>query len=236
MSGIVPALACIRERAWYSVHALSQPGIDDMNKRDQSAAGNPRTTIPARFGVAAVVKRRQLVKVTNTFGTQVVDCWAFNAKNVGEFMSMEHSRVMFDRYRPKVGDTMVTNTRRPIVKFMEDTSPGVHDTLLAACDRFRYEKLGCAEFHRNCTDNLWEAMVAIGYKPTETPCPFNLWQNTPVEADGRIGQYPTVAKKGDYVTLRAEMDLVIVFSACPQDITSICGNKPRNAQFEILDR
>jgi uncharacterized protein YcgI (DUF1989 family) len=34
--------------------------------------------------------------------------------------------------------------------------------------------------------------------------------------------------------MRAEMDLVICFSACPQDITSICGNKPRNAHFEIL--
>ena len=33
---------------------------------------------------------------------------------------------------------------------------------------------------------------------------------------------------------RAEMDLVICFSACPQDITSICGNQPRNAHFEIL--
>jgi hypothetical protein len=117
---------------------------------------------------------------------------------------------------------------------MEDTAPGTHDTLLAACDRYRYELLGCKEYHRNCTDNFWEAMVELGLKPVELPAPFNLWQNTPVEADGTIKPNPPVSKKGDYIVMRAEMDLVICFSACPQDITSICGNQPRNAHFEIL--
>ena len=41
------------------------------------------------------------------------------------------------------------------------------------------------------------------------------------------------SKKGDYIILRAQMNLVICLSACPQDITAICGNKPRNAHFEI---
>jgi uncharacterized protein YcgI (DUF1989 family) len=139
-----------------------------------------------------------------------------------------------ERVCPRKGDVMVTNRRRPILKIMEDTAPGTHDTLLAACDRYRYELLGCKEYHRNCTDNFWEAMVELGLKPTELPSPFNLWQNTPVEADGTIRPNPPVSKKGDYIVMRAEMDLVICLSACPQDITSICGNKPRNAHFEVL--
>ena len=96
------------------------------------------------------------------------------------------------------------------------------------------ELLGCKEYHRNCTDNFWEAMVALGLKPIELPSPFNLWQNTPVEPDGVIKPNPPVSKRGDYIVMRAEMDLVICLSACPQDITSICGNKPRNAHFEIF--
>jgi uncharacterized protein len=190
--------------------------------------------IPARYGKATFVKRRQLIRVINTHGTQVVDCWAFNAKNISEYMSMEHCRVAFERVTPKTGDTMVTNTRRPILKIMEDSAEGCHDTLLAACDRYRYEKLGCKTYHRNCTDNLWEALVAEGYKPPETPSPFNLWQNTPVEEDGTIKPNLPTTKKGDFIVMRAEMDLIICFSACPQDITSICGNKPRNAHFEIV--
>ena len=116
---------------------------------------------------------------------------------------------------------MVTNRRRPILKIIEDSAGGTHDTLLAACDRYRYELLGCKDYHRNCTDNFWEAMVAAGYKPVELPAPFNLWQNTPVEPDGRIKPNPPVTKKGDYIVLRAEMDLVICLSACPQDITDV---------------
>lgn len=192
-----------------------------------------RITIPARHARAALVKKGKKVRVINTHGTQVVDCWAFNAHNTAEFMSMEHCRVAFERYRPRRGDTMVTNLRRPILKIMQDTADGAHDTLLAACDRFRYEQLGCKEYHRNCTDNLWEAMIGAGYKIAETPSPFNLWQNTPVEPDDTIKPNPPAYKKGDYIVMRAEMDLVICLSACPQDITSINSNRPRNAHFEI---
>ena len=42
-----------------------------------------------------------------------------------------------------VGDVFVTNQRRPILTLLEDTSPGVHDTLMSACDRYRYDLLGC---------------------------------------------------------------------------------------------
>jgi len=192
-----------------------------------------KITIPARHAKAAFVNKRQYIKVVNTHGTQVVDCWALNADNMTEFMSMEHCRVSLESVIPRKGDTMVTNRRRPILKIIEDSAGGTHDTLLAACDRYRYELLGCKDYHRNCTDNFWEAMVAAGYKPVELPAPFNLWQNTPVEPDGRIKPNPPVTKKGDYIVLRAEMDLVICLSACPQDITSICGNKPRNAHFEV---
>ena len=199
--------------------------------------GNTRSLkkiiIPARHAKATLVKKRQHIKVINTHGTQVVDCWALNADNMGEFMSMEHCRVALERVCPRKGDTMVTNRRRPILKIMEDSADGTHDTLLAACDRYRYQQLGCKEYHRNCTDNFWEGLVEIGMKPIELPSPFNLWQNTPVESNGVIKPNPPVSKKGDYIVLRAEMDLVVCLSACPQDITSICGNKPRSAHFEI---
>lgn len=190
--------------------------------------------IKARHGKAALVKKGQKIKVINTHGTQVVDTWAFNAENLREFMSMEHLRVSLGNYRAGKGDALITNKRRPILKWLEDTSPGVHDTLLAACDRYRYELLGCKTYHRNCNDNMWEAMVEILCHPSETPSPLNLWQNTPIEKNGKVGQYPGVAKKGDHVLFRAEMDLVICFSACPQDILPINSKSPKPAHFQIL--
>jgi uncharacterized protein YcgI (DUF1989 family) len=93
---------------------------------------------------------------------------------------MEHCRVSLESVYPKMGETMVTNCRQPVLKIMQDSGESTYDTLLAACDRYRYELLGCKEYHRNCTDNFWEAMVAIGCKPVELTSPFNLWQNTSV--------------------------------------------------------
>ena len=190
-------------------------------------------TIPARRGKAAFVRKGGRIEVINTHGTQVVDCWAFSAANPGEFMSMEHSRVALGKVRPEVGDSMVTNQRRPILTILSDTSPGVHDTLMAACDRRRYELLGCKTYHRNCTDNMWEALLTEGIRPTETPCPFNLFQNTPVESSGRIPQRPTVSKRGDRIVLRADRDLYVCFSACPQDLLPINSRRPRSAHFRI---
>jgi hypothetical protein len=196
-------------------------------------AGRGVITIPARRGKAELVRKGRTIEVINTHGTQVVDCWAFSAGNPGEFMSMEHCRVALGKVRPGVGDVMVTNQRRPILKVLADTSPGVHDTLMAACDRTRYELLGCKTYHRNCTDNMWEALLAIGVRPTETPCPFNLFQNTPVASDGSIAQRPTVARRGDRIALRAEMDLHVCFSCCPQDILPINSKRPTSAHFRI---
>ena len=52
-------------------------------------------TIPARRGMAARVAAGQRIRVINTHGSQVVDTWAFNARDVTEWMSMEASRASF---------------------------------------------------------------------------------------------------------------------------------------------
>ena len=192
--------------------------------------------IPARKGKAALVKQGQRVKVINTHGQQVVDTWAFAHPDISEFMSMEHSRTSLGRIMAKVGDSMVTNHRRPILTVVEDTTPGIHDTLLAACDRYRYELLGFTEYHDNCTDNLAAALEELGYTPPETPSPWNLFMNIPVAADGSVSFEPPVCKPNDYILLRAEMDCVVAFSACPQDVVPVNGAacEPTEAHFEIL--
>src|ERR1700746_1214387 len=98
--------------------------------------------VPARKGKAAPIRKGQTVNIINSKGQQVVDTWAFNAADLREFMSMEHSRVAIQRIIPGVGDTLVTNKRQPILTVAEDTSGGIHDTLFAACDRWRYKMLG----------------------------------------------------------------------------------------------
>jgi uncharacterized protein YcgI (DUF1989 family) len=194
------------------------------------------TTIPARRGKATRVPKGKTVKVINTHGSQVVDTWAFNQDAPGEFMSMEHLRVGMGSIFPKVGDALITNYRRPILTLLEDTSPGIHDTLMAACDKYRYQLLGCGDDHDNCTDNLHAALAEIAFAAQETPSPLNLWMNIPVYVGGGLDYLPPVSKPGDYVVFRAEMDAVVAFSACPQDQVPVNGVdcKPVEAHFEVL--
>jgi uncharacterized protein len=193
--------------------------------------------IPARKGKAVQVRAGQRVKVINSRGQQVVDTWAFKANDIREFMSMEHSRVALAHIIPGPGDILVTNRRRPILTLVEDTSGGIHDTLFAACDRWRYEALGCREYHDNCTDNLWAALAELGREPPETPAPLNLFMNIPVVDGNRVEIRPPVSTPGSYVTLRAEIDCTIAFSACPQDLVPVNGleMRPTEAHFEVLD-
>ncbi|HEV2551624.1 MAG TPA: urea carboxylase-associated family protein [Stellaceae bacterium] len=192
--------------------------------------------IPARKGKATRVRRGQTVKVVNTKGQQVVDTWAFNAGDMKEFMSMEHTRVAIGGIIPKIGDTLVTNKRRPILTLVEDTSGGIHDTLFAACDRYRYELLGCKEYHDNCTDNLVAGLRELGVTPPETPAPLNLFMNIPVIDGIKTDVRAPVSTPGSYVTLRAEMDCIVAFSACPQDILPINGTakRPTEAHFQVI--
>jgi uncharacterized protein YcgI (DUF1989 family) len=192
-------------------------------------------TIPARSGKAAFVAAGQTIKVINTHGEQVVDTWAFNRHDINEFMSMEHSRATHHHLIPRIGDALLTNHRRPILTVIEDTSGGIHDTVMAACDIYRYQELGCAEYHDNCTDNLAHGLAELGLNPPETPSPLNLFMNIPWTEAGDLSFDPPVSTPGSYITLRAEMDLIIAFSACPQDILPINGRagKPTEAHFTI---
>jgi uncharacterized protein YcgI (DUF1989 family) len=177
----------------------------------------------------------QRVRVLNTHGTQVVDTWAFCAGDSAEWMAMDASRAWFLRLRAAVGDVFLTNRRRPILTLLEDTSGGAHDTLMACCDAERYALLGVDGYHDNCRDNLHAALAELGMTLPATPSPLNLFMNIPWTGDGQLAWAEPVSTPGSYVVLRAEMDLVIAFSACPQDILPINGRRGQTteAHFRI---
>ena len=191
--------------------------------------------LKARTGTALHCATGVEIKVINIHGQQVTDTWAFAAADMSEFMSMEHSRVHMGRVQPIVGSTLISNRRKPMLSMIDDTSGGVHDTLMAACDVHRYRMLGATHDHDNCTDNLHRALAGLGRVAPETPCPLNLFQNSAVGRDGTLLIAPPVAAPGSHVTLRAEQDLILVFSACPQDMapTNGEGMTPRDVMIEI---
>lgn len=186
-------------------------------------------------GRAFPLSKNQQITVINTQGTQVVDMWALVPAGDDEYMSMAHTHVHTARLVPRVGDALWSNRRRKLLMLVEDTSPGVHDTLLAACDVDRYRLLGHRGFHRNCSDNFRQALATLGMPRHDVPDPFNLFQNTPWQADGELGAEPGAAKSGERITFEALHDLVVVLSACPMDLNPINGHRVRDVDVLVRE-
>lgn len=192
--------------------------------------------LPASYGKAIRVAAGTLVKVTNPHGTQAIDFWAFNAEDTTEYLSTENLRSVNSVVPVNKGTRIVSNLRRPLVSIAEDTSAGNHDTLLCACNPSIYAELGCKGYHRSCSDNLHEGLAELGVKVPFTPGPVNLFMSVRANLDGTLTRLLPTSKPGSHILLKAEMDVVLAFSCCPQDVTTINGpdRTPRDCLIEVL--
>jgi uncharacterized protein len=197
---------------------------------------DPVTVVPARGGRAVRMTRGAEIEIINPAGTQVVDTWAVCPPDGAEHMSMEHTRVALGRLVPRAGDALYSNGRRALMTLVADTSPGVHDTLMASCDAERYRQLGAADGHASCAGNFAAALRELGETPPPVPAPLNLFMNVPWTADGSLSFAPPRSRPGDLVRLRAETDLILVLSACPQDLVPVNGaaQQPTEIHFRLL--
>ncbi len=192
--------------------------------------------LEAGRGKAFRVSAGTQVRLTNPYGTQAVDFWAFNAADLDEYVSTEHIRSVNSTVPVNRGSRMVSWRRRPLVSIVEDTSAGDHDTLLCPCNADLYAELGCTGHHRSCAENLHEGLGELGLEIPFTPASVNLFMSVRPEPDGTLTRLLPASMPGSHVTIRAEMDVVMAFSSCPQDVTTINGpdRTPRDCLIEVL--
>jgi uncharacterized protein len=191
--------------------------------------------VPAREARAVRVRPGGRFRVVDLEGGQVVDLFAFVSGDVAEYASAEHTRIHVNGLFPRVGESFVTNGRRPILRLERDDSPGVHDMLCAACDPTRYQLLGVDGWHPSCQENLQRTMAALGHARVEVPQPVNLFMAVRVGADGGFTWSPSPTSAGDGVVMRAELDCIVVASACPQDLSEINHYRPTPIGIELLE-
>jgi len=190
-------------------------------------------TIPGARAKAFYLKRDKKIRIINIEGSQVVDAWAFSTAEPAEFLSTEHTRSCLEKLIPTVGDALYSNRRQPIIRITEDTSPGIHDLLLSACDIDRYRLLGVEGYHRNCADNLVEALAEIDVVPPEIPSPFNIFENVRIAEQGKLSIEPPLVSAGESITLQAELDIILVLSCCPMDIALTNGPDLRSKPVRV---
>lgn len=191
-------------------------------------------TIAPMMGWAGELRAGQFIKVVDPRGRQCADFWAFSATNVDEHLSAMHTRVWVNKLCPSPGESFHSNHRRPMLQLVADTC-GVHDLLTAACDEHRYRLYGLQDEHRSCAGNLREVMAPyFGGERFYVPQPFNIFANVPIGADGSVLNGPAPSKPGDYVVMKAWVDVVVAISACPQEFNPIAGWYPSEIVVEIL--
>jgi uncharacterized protein YcgI (DUF1989 family) len=191
------------------------------------------TLVPAGAGRAVAVRAGQHVRVVDVEGGQVGDVFAFAADDPDEYLSASHTRTHTSRLFPRIGEDFVTNRRRPILTLVADTSPGVHDMLIAACDPERYRALGAPQ-HASCANNLRTALSQSGLQTATIPQPVNVFMRISVDPSGDLSWLPAASRAGDAISFAAAMDCVVVVSACPQDLNAINGDRPTAMEIEIL--
>ena len=193
-----------------------------------------RTLIPARTGWSKRLQEGERFAVVDLEGGQAADLWVFSAADPEEYLSAPHTRV-HGRIYPETGWTFVTNERRPILEFVADTSPGAHDSLVAACDPARYRLLGAADGHASCEENLLSELPKHGFEIGHAPQPINVFANFRVTADGGLVLDECVSRPGDAATFQMLMEGVVVLSACPQDIVGFQPGGPTDMAVDLLD-
>ena len=111
--------------------------------------------------------------------------------------------------------TLYSNLANPLFSIAED-SCGFHDTIGGCCsresNRVRY---GVADTP-NCRDNFLRGLEPHGLGRRDIVANINFFMYVPVGTDGAMGIADGRSKPGDYVDLRAEMDVLAVLSNCPQ--------------------
>ena len=186
------------------------------------------------FGGGWDARAGELITIVDLEGEQAGDFVAFTASDPAEWLSPVHAREALRTIFVRQGDILVSNRRRAVLEIVRD-DVGVHDATIPACDPTRCAVEFGVPGHRNCLENLWEPVRGHGVDIDAMPEPLNLFQNTPVVDDGRIGLTDPVSRPGQRIVLRALVDLFGALSPCPQDIIPGNGLRPTPMRVVVAD-
>jgi uncharacterized protein YcgI (DUF1989 family) len=192
--------------------------------------------VPGYSGRGVSVDAGSVIRITDVRGAQIADLFAVARDDLSEYLCTARTRALTQRLFPAVGQQFFTNRYRPILTFLSDRSPGIHDTLFASCDPGLHYLLGGGYDHPNCHENFLATAKDLGIDLGFVPGPVNLFQNTPVQPDRSLGAARAPTKAGDYVELRAELDLHLIVTACSVDTgVDINGGESTPLRIELFD-
>jgi urea carboxylase-associated protein 1 len=173
--------------------------------------------VPARAPWLHHVKAGQTLRIVDLEGNQAVDFLLYAAADDAERYSAQDTVAAQGNLFLREGTVLRSNEGRPMMTITA-TSVDYHDTIGGACscesNTLRYGHHTKAE--HACVENFLEANLREGRGKRDMVSNINFFMNVPVEADGALGIVDGISAPGLTVDLRAEMDVIVVVSNCPQ--------------------
>lgn len=170
-----------------------------------------------------LIKQGQTFRIVDLEGNQAVDTLFYNAHDTQERYSATDTITRQNHLYLTTGSKLYSNLGNVMLIITADTC-GRHDTLGGACAaesntvRYALEKFPM----HSCRDNFLHALAhhplcqQLDMSKRDLPSNINFFMNVPVTETGGLEFADGVSAPGKYVEMRAEMDVVVLISNCPQ--------------------
>ncbi len=192
--------------------------------------------IPAERPFSTVIRKGQTVRIEDSYGQQAVDTLFYNVADTSERYSSQDTMREQGAAYISTGTRIMSNLGRPMLVMTAD-SCGRHDTSAGACScesntvRFGHD----VKYLHACRDNFVLEVSRYGMGKRDIPPNINFFMNVPITPSGEMTIVDGISSPGDYVELRAEMDVLLVISNCPQINNPCNGFDPTPVRVLVWD-
>ena len=194
--------------------------------------------VPAGEPWTGIVRRGQLFRIVDLEGNQAVDTLFYNAADTAEHYSSADTITAQRQLYLTTGSRLQSNLGRTLMTIVEDTC-GRHDTLGGACSaesntvRYVHEK----RYMHSCRDNFLQALQQheLGLGKRDLPANINFFMNVPVTPQGGLTFADGISAAGRHVQMRADMDVLVLISNCPQLNNPCNAYNPTPIRLLIFD-
>jgi urea carboxylase-associated protein 1 len=191
-------------------------------------------TVAACAPFSAVVAAGHMLSIVDLGGNQAVDFLIYSAADTSERYSAPDTIAAQGGIFLTTGSVLRSCEGRPLMTVVADQC-GRHDTIGGACSKesntLRY---GHHTRHQHgCVENFLIEGAKWGLGKRDLVSNINWYMNVPIEADGTLGIVDGISRPGLTLTLRAEMDVLVLVSNCPQINNPCNGFDPTPARMVI---
>lgn len=169
------------------------------------------------------IQRGETVRIVDLEGNQAVDTLFYSLVDTAERYSAQDTIRTQGNIYLTTGTQLISNRRNVMLTIVADTC-GRHDTLGGACAaesnmvRYAIEKRSMHACRQSFLKGVqaWSAQTGRALDKRDLTANINFFMNVPVTPEGGLTFEDGVSDAGKYVELRAEMDVLMVISNCPQ--------------------